>query len=176
MTPTLFARLFRASRFRLAHWRIGCRARLRRPSYLKHHAACGLSVGLGSSVAKNASCLMLLAYPTAPDCNGGWRSSGWAARDAVVRSTSSLTPPEAPPQNRGLSADPTPTGSRHLGGRGAALMSQRSAAERAAGSRGAFRSGLRPKDSSADWKVSHSGKPARFSKSLVPGAVGQSEP
>ena len=43
MTPTLFAGAFRASRFRPAHWRIGCRARLRRPSDLKHHAApdCG---------------------------------------------------------------------------------------------------------------------------------------
>ncbi len=40
MTPPWFARLLRASRFRLAHWRSGCRARLRRPSDLKHHAAC----------------------------------------------------------------------------------------------------------------------------------------
>ena len=43
MTPTLFRPLFRASRSRGLHWRIGCRARLRRPSVLKHHAApnCG---------------------------------------------------------------------------------------------------------------------------------------
>jgi len=43
MTPALFARLFALARSRLAHWRTGCRARLRRPSDLKHHAApdCG---------------------------------------------------------------------------------------------------------------------------------------
>jgi len=43
MTPALFAGAFRASRSRPAHWRTGCRARLRRPSDLKHHAApdCG---------------------------------------------------------------------------------------------------------------------------------------
>ena len=47
MTPPWFARLFRASRFRLAHWRSGCRAPLRGPSDLKHHTACGLSAGWG---------------------------------------------------------------------------------------------------------------------------------
>ena len=43
MTPALFAGAFRASRFRPAHWRTGCRARLRRPSDLKHRTApdCG---------------------------------------------------------------------------------------------------------------------------------------
>ena len=43
MTPTLFRPLFRASRSRGLHWRIGCRARLRRPSVLKHLTApdCG---------------------------------------------------------------------------------------------------------------------------------------
>ena len=43
MTPALFAGASRASRSRPAHWRTGCRARLRRPSDLKHHAApdCG---------------------------------------------------------------------------------------------------------------------------------------
>jgi len=46
------------------------------------------------------------------------------------------------------------------------LRSQRSAVERAAGPRDVLRSGLRSKDSSADWKVSHSGKPVRFSKIL----------
>ena len=50
MTPALFRPLFRASPSRGLHWRTGCRARLRRPSVLKHHAApdCGegkLSVG-----------------------------------------------------------------------------------------------------------------------------------
>ena len=37
MTPTLFGPLFRASRSRGPHWRIGCRASLREPSDLKHH-------------------------------------------------------------------------------------------------------------------------------------------
>ena len=43
MTPALFAGAFRASPLRPAHWRIGCRASLREPSDLKHHAApdCG---------------------------------------------------------------------------------------------------------------------------------------
>ena len=38
MTPPWFARLFRASRSRLAHWRSGCRASLREPSDLKNRA------------------------------------------------------------------------------------------------------------------------------------------
>ena len=38
MTPTLFAGASRASRLRPAHWRIGCRASLREPTDLKHHA------------------------------------------------------------------------------------------------------------------------------------------
>ena len=43
MTPALFRPLFRATRSRGLHWRTGCRARLRRPSDLKHHTApdCG---------------------------------------------------------------------------------------------------------------------------------------
>ena len=41
-----------------------------------------------------------------------------------------------------------------------------SAVEGAKGPRDVLRSGLRSKDSSADWKVSHSGKPVRFSKIL----------
>ena len=45
MTPALFARLFRASRSRLAHWRTGCSRSLRSRSSLAHL--------------------------TAPDCNGG---------------------------------------------------------------------------------------------------------
>ena len=73
MTPALFARLFRASRFRLAHWRTGCRARLRRPSDLKHHAAPDCGEGM-SSVEKNAACLILLAHHTAPDCREGMAS------------------------------------------------------------------------------------------------------
>ena len=48
MTPALFARLFRASRFRLAHWRTGCRAPLRGPSDLKHHAAPDCREGMAS--------------------------------------------------------------------------------------------------------------------------------
>ena len=40
MTPALFARLFRASRFRLAHWRTGCSRSLWSRSSLAHHAAC----------------------------------------------------------------------------------------------------------------------------------------
>ena len=50
MTPPWFARLFRASRFRLAHWRSGCRAPLRGPSDLKHHTACGLCAGRGRAL------------------------------------------------------------------------------------------------------------------------------
>ena len=49
-------------------------------------------------------------------------------------------------------------------------MSQRSAAEGAEGSRGVLRSGLCPKDSSADWKVSHSGFSARKSKTSRAGS------
>ena len=49
-------------------------------------------------------------------------------------------------------------------------MSQRSAAEGAEGSRGVLRSGLRPKDSSADWKVSHSGFSVRKSKTFCAGS------
>ena len=56
MTPPLFAGASRASRLRPAHWRSGCRARLRRPSDLKNHAACGLGGGLGLSFGKNAAC------------------------------------------------------------------------------------------------------------------------
>ena len=50
MTPALFRPLFRASPSRGLHWRTGCRARLRRPSDLKHHAACREESGLGLSV------------------------------------------------------------------------------------------------------------------------------
>ena len=54
MTPTLFRPLFRASRSRGLHWRTGCRARLRRPSDLKHHAASREGCGAGSSVGQRA--------------------------------------------------------------------------------------------------------------------------
>ena len=47
MTPALFRPLFRASPSRGLHWRTGCRARLRRPSDLKHHAHCREEGGLG---------------------------------------------------------------------------------------------------------------------------------
>jgi len=47
MTPALFRPLFRASPSRGLHWRTGCRARLRRPSDLKHHAACREGCGSG---------------------------------------------------------------------------------------------------------------------------------
>ena len=40
---------------RPAHWRTGCRARLRRPSDLKHHAASREGCGLGSSVGQNCA-------------------------------------------------------------------------------------------------------------------------
>ena len=56
MTPALFARLFALARSRLAHWRTGCRARLRRPSVLKHHAASREGCGLGRSSSRTASC------------------------------------------------------------------------------------------------------------------------
>ena len=55
MTPALFAGLFALSRFRPAHWRTGCRARLRRPSDLKHHAASREGGGVGSSVGQNCA-------------------------------------------------------------------------------------------------------------------------
>ena len=52
MTPALFRPLFRASPSRGLHWRTGCRARLRRPSDLKHHAASREGCGLGASVGQ----------------------------------------------------------------------------------------------------------------------------
>jgi len=71
MTPTLFRPLFRASRSRGLHWRIGCRARLRRPSDLKHHAACREGCGLGSSFGPRQPDAFFLAHHAAPDCGEG---------------------------------------------------------------------------------------------------------
>jgi len=239
MTPALFAGAFRASRFRPAHWRTGCRARLRRPSDLKHHAACREGCGLGphsgqwppctfgasgrgrltpflsrraglregdvslraglrlaplerwatgvactADLTHHAACregcgsgahvgprppdTFFLTHHAAPDCGRGSRALGGAfstsfpafqkrgcagtsqsseklgkasalggpethgafqicggsrppeifcrAAKGAARLCSSLTPPEAPPQSGGLSADPPPTGSRHLWG------------------------------------------------------------
>ena len=68
MTPAWFARLSRASRFRLAHWRTGCSRSLRSRSSLAHHAACREGRGVRSrretgsafpgSAEKRASCLV----------------------------------------------------------------------------------------------------------------------
>ena len=52
MTPAWFARLSRASRFRLAHWRTGCSRSLRSRSSLAHHAACREGRGGRSRVEK----------------------------------------------------------------------------------------------------------------------------
>ena len=59
MTPALFRPLFRASPSRGLHWRTGCRAPLRGPSVLKHHAA--------------------------PDCGRGSRASGRTAPCSLER-------------------------------------------------------------------------------------------
>ena len=71
MTPALFRPLFRASRSRGLHWRTGCRARLRRPSDLKHHAACREGCRLGSSVGPRSPDAFFLAHHAAPGCGRG---------------------------------------------------------------------------------------------------------
>ena len=71
MTPALFRPLFRASRSRGLHWRTGCRARLRRPSDLKHHAASREGCGSGSSVGQRPPSTFFLTHHAAPDCGKG---------------------------------------------------------------------------------------------------------
>ena len=71
MTPALFRPLFRASPSRGLHWRIGCRARLRRPSDLKHLAACREGCGLEASFEPRPPDAVLLAHHAVPDCGEG---------------------------------------------------------------------------------------------------------
>ena len=75
MTPALFRPLFRASPFRGLHWRTGCRARLRRPSDLKHHAACREGGGLGLSVGpRSPAFLFRWPSPFRPSSHSECRS------------------------------------------------------------------------------------------------------
>ena len=82
MTPTLFRPLFRASRSRGLHWRIGCRDPLRGPSDLKHHARRVAGGGLRASGngrlapfarrATRIACPSVLAHRTRYDFRSLW--------------------------------------------------------------------------------------------------------